>query len=73
MKETGGSLFLGSLVYGLGLSIGLALAAVFVIYVGLKMFGWWATLEADKAEKEAEKQALKDMLAERMRKSRPTD
>jgi cbb3-type cytochrome oxidase subunit 3 len=63
MQQGAGSLFLGSVVYGLGLSIGLAVFAVAAFFVCLKIFGWWMGREARKAEKEAEAQALKDLLS----------
>lgn len=63
MQQGAGSLFVGSVIYGLGLSIGLALFAVIGFYICLKIFGWWMGRENRKAEKEAEAQALKDLLS----------
>lgn len=71
MQQGAGSLFLGSVIYGLGLSIGLALFAIVGFFVCLKIFGWWMNRESRKAEKEAEAAALKDLLSS-YRKNPPT-
>lgn len=63
MQQGAGSLFVGSVVYGLGLSIGLALFAIVGFFVCLKIFGWWMGRENRKAEREAEAAALKDLLS----------
>ena len=71
MQQGAGSLFLGSVVYGLGLSIGLALFAVIGFFICLKIFGWWMNREQRKAEKDAEAAALKDLLDNYRKSGKP--
>lgn len=64
MKEGAGSLFLGSLVYGLGLSIGLALAGCVLFYAGLKIWGWYNDHQDQKAEKRSFDEAMRKIVLE---------
>lgn len=71
MQQGAGSLFLGSVVYGLGLSIGLALFAVIGFFICLKIFGWWMNREQRKAEKQAEADMMKQMMADFAKRTTP--